>query len=223
MSTNKSERNPDAAFPSGRRGPGRPRDLEKREAILAAASALFSERGIAATTMDLVAERAGAAKMTIYAHFADKPALLAAVFERNTRDIRLPEFAEGEDLPSSLAHLNEFGEWLVQFLTRPDIVKSAKTMVESADLHPELAAAFYAAGPAAMIGRVSDFLRSITARALLSVEEPELVAEQLVAAWLGVSQLQQNLGVAGPPSSEAIAKRVRAATGALARAWPARR
>jgi len=210
------------ASPPARRGRGRPRDLEKREAILSAAAALFSERGIAATTMDLVAERAGAAKMTVYAHFADKPALLAAVFERNTGNFRLPELAEGADLTSSLAHLSEFGEWLVRFLTRPDIVKSAKAMVESADLHPDLAAAFYAAGPAAMIARLAAFLRSINARGLLSVDEPDLVAEQLAAAWLGVNQLQQNLGVAGPPSPEQIAKRVRIATGALARAWPAR-
>ncbi len=219
MSTKKTE----LASPTSRRGRGRPRDFEKREAILAAAAELFSERGIAATTMDLVAERAGAAKMTVYAHFVDKPALLAAVFERNTRNFRLPELAEGKDLEASLAHLSEFGEWLVQFLTRPDIVRSAKTMVESADVHPDLAAAFYAAGPAATMARVADFLRSLNARGLLAVDEPDLVAEQLVAAWLGVSQLQQNLGVAGPPSPEAIAKRVRLATAALARAWPVRR
>ena len=41
-----------------RRGPGRPRDLAKLEAILDAAYELFLERGIAATTMGMVAERA---------------------------------------------------------------------------------------------------------------------------------------------------------------------
>jgi TetR/AcrR family transcriptional regulator, mexJK operon transcriptional repressor len=35
-----------------------PRDLAKREAILDAAYGLFLERGIAATTMGMVAERA---------------------------------------------------------------------------------------------------------------------------------------------------------------------
>ena len=63
-------------------GRGRPRDLQKRETILAAASARFFELGILATTMDLVAKRAGVSKMTVYAHFAKKPALLAAVFNR---------------------------------------------------------------------------------------------------------------------------------------------
>jgi hypothetical protein len=51
--------------------------------------------------------------------------------------------------------------------------------------------------------------------------EPEaaLAGEQLIAAWLGMSQLRQNLGVAGPPSAHAIATRVRHATEAMPRAW----
>ena len=67
-----------------RRGPGRPRDLAKLEAILDAAYALFLERGIAATTVDEVAERASVSKMTVYANFGDKPALLAAVLDRKS-------------------------------------------------------------------------------------------------------------------------------------------
>ena len=66
-----------------RRGRGRPRDLLKREAILDAATTLFYERGIGATTMEAVAERASVSKMTVYSHFPDKAALLKASFERN--------------------------------------------------------------------------------------------------------------------------------------------
>src|SRR5262252_98961 len=105
-----------------RRGRGRPRDLDKLQAILDAASALFLERGIAATTMESVAERASVSKMTVYGHFRDKPSLLSAVFERNIKAIRLPDLAVGPDPTSSLA---EFGERLVWFLTRPEIVRTA--------------------------------------------------------------------------------------------------
>ena len=52
----------------------------KLQAILDGAYALFLERGIAATTMELIAERASVSKMTVYANFRDKPTLLAAVF-----------------------------------------------------------------------------------------------------------------------------------------------
>src|SRR5579863_1933942 len=50
------------ASAASRRGRGRPRDLNKRKAILEAAGALFLERGIAATTIESVAERAKASK-----------------------------------------------------------------------------------------------------------------------------------------------------------------
>lgn len=219
MSTNSANHDSAIAGPQVRRGRGRPRDLKKREAILAAASALFFERGIVATTMDCVAERAAVSKMTVYAHFADKSALLAAVFERTTKSFALPELANGEDLKSSVEHLNDFGERLVAFLTRRETIKVAKMMAESADQYPDLAAAFYAAGPATMLGKVTGFLRSLHEHGLLQIDNPELAAEQLIASWLGLSQLQQSLGIANPPSREAISKRVRLATQAMMRAW----
>jgi TetR/AcrR family transcriptional regulator, mexJK operon transcriptional repressor len=194
------------------RGRGRPRDLLKREAILDAATVLFYERGVAVTTMEAVAEQAGVSKMTVYSHFPDKPALLEATFERNIGGIQLPDLADQADLPASREALIAFGERLVSFLTRPEIVKSGRLMAASAADHPALAAAFYAAGPATMLARVSTFLRSLDARGLLSLDDPDLAAEQLIAAWLGMSQLKQNLGVADPPSAEAISRNVRRAT-----------
>src|SRR5579862_3313026 len=170
-----------------RRGRGRPRDPQKREAILDAATQLFYERGMAATTMEAVAERAAVSKMTVYSYFPDKSALLKASFERNIGAIRLPELADKADLPTSLEALNAFGERLVSFLNRPEIVKAGDLMAIAAAEHPALAAAFYAAGPEAVSAMVVKFLESLDTRGLISVSEAELAAEQLISAWLGVS------------------------------------
>ena len=51
------------------------RQTERREAILAAALAEFSERGFSAARLDDVAKRAGIAKGTIYLYFRDKESL----------------------------------------------------------------------------------------------------------------------------------------------------
>ena len=202
-----------------RRGRGRPRDPDKLHAILDAASVLFLERGIAATTMESVAERASVSKMTVYGYFRDKPALLTAVFERNTKNIRLPDLSAGADLSSSLERLIAFGERLVSFLTRPEIVRTGRLMSASADEYPQLAAAFYAAGPDAMHKKVATFLNLLAERGDLSIKDPDLAAEQLIVSWLGMSQLRQNLGVAGPPAADAIANSVRYATDTMVRAW----
>jgi AcrR family transcriptional regulator len=82
-----------ATAQQGRRSPARPaqsrrtrdkapakredgaRATERRETILAAALAEFSENGFAATRIDDVARRAGVAKGTIYLYFRDKDSL----------------------------------------------------------------------------------------------------------------------------------------------------
>jgi AcrR family transcriptional regulator len=52
-----------------------------RESVLDAAAELFAQRG-AAVQMDEIAERAGLGVGTVYRHFADKRALLAAIIGR---------------------------------------------------------------------------------------------------------------------------------------------
>src|SRR5260370_21407253 len=129
------------------RGRGRPRDPAKLEAILDAAYDLFLDRGITATTMDLVAERAGVAKMTVYANFEDKPALLAAVFQRTIKTMRLPDLQVGSNLNLSLERLAEFGELTVSLLTRPEVIRATGLMAaEGPAAQPRVAPLVYTAG-----------------------------------------------------------------------------
>jgi TetR/AcrR family transcriptional regulator, mexJK operon transcriptional repressor len=203
-----------------RRGRGRPRDPAKLEAIVGAAYDLFLDRGIAATTMELVAERAGVSKMTVYANFQDKPALLAAVFDRRIKTMRLPDLSVGSNLNLSLERLTEFGELLVSLLTRPEVIRETRVIAaECAADQPRLAAVFYTAGRGEMLKRVAVFLKGLTERGVLAIDDPGLAAEQLIGAWVGMTELRQSLGVAGPPSSNAITKRVRYAIDTLVRAW----
>jgi AcrR family transcriptional regulator len=53
----------------------------RRKTMIAAAIAVFGEKGFAEATMDEIAERAGFGKGTFYNYFDDKQALLAAAFE----------------------------------------------------------------------------------------------------------------------------------------------
>ena len=59
----------------------------KRNTILDAASAVFREEGFEATSMDRIAERAGASKRTVYNHFPSKDALFEAVMARFLSEI----------------------------------------------------------------------------------------------------------------------------------------
>jgi hypothetical protein len=78
---------------------------------------------------------------------------------------------------------------------------------------------FYAAGRGEILKRVAAFLKGLTERGVLAIDDPRLAADQLLGAWVGMTELRHSLGVAGPPSSNAIAKRVRYAINTLVRAW----
>lgn len=77
---------PDGTRPGRARGRiGRPRadgsahDGDPRDEITAAASRLFSERGVAGTTMSEIARRSGLRQSSVYYYFRDKEAILAGI------------------------------------------------------------------------------------------------------------------------------------------------
>src|ERR1700719_3234233 len=109
-----------------RRGPGRPRDLAKREAIMDAAYALFLERGITATTMDAVGERASVSKITVYANFRDKTALVSAVFYLRVDLSHLFDRAVGPDHNASVERLVELGELFTTAAGQPERVRMVR-------------------------------------------------------------------------------------------------
>lgn len=83
------------------------------EAILAAATDLFYERGITVTGVDLLAERAGTTKRTIYQRFGSKEGVIVAYLRRRIRSWQLHLLAEldaSPPLPPPLAAATVFEE-----------------------------------------------------------------------------------------------------------------
>ena len=67
--------------------PGRPKDLEKRAAILEAAKVLFPARGYDGVSMDAIAQAAGVSKLTVYSHFQDKDTLFVEAVKAKCEDL----------------------------------------------------------------------------------------------------------------------------------------
>lgn len=121
---------------NGTRGRGRPRCEVTRKRILEAALESLDEAGFANTTTDLIAERAGASKATIYRWWPTKAALLLEAL----RDVVAQElpFPDTGDLKEDLRlQLRNF----VKLLTgrRGRILKAFLTAAQSDE---EVAAAF---------------------------------------------------------------------------------
>lgn len=124
-----------------RQGPGRPRDPAADAAILRAAAELFVERGVDRTSIELIARRAGVAKVTVYRRWSSKEELLAHAIETVRDD--LPAVAAAhrppEELPEAIEELlPRWGEMLADPRFR---VLSSRLLAAAHD-HPALLATY---------------------------------------------------------------------------------
>ena len=87
-----------------------------RERILQAAIELYTEIGISARTMRLIAERADVAPGTLRSHFPSRDELDRAMAERLTSEVRLPDLSVFDDARSIEERLERLIRVTVTFL-----------------------------------------------------------------------------------------------------------
>ena len=125
---------PDGEVPKGGRGPGRPRDSRRDEAILAATLAILQERGYHALTIEGVAVAAGVGRPTIYRRWPSKPALAVAALVHSSR-LAVPVLDSGslrDDLIAVQRHQ-------VELMNSPDSRRVTAGLVADLANDPELA------------------------------------------------------------------------------------
>jgi TetR/AcrR family transcriptional regulator, mexJK operon transcriptional repressor len=183
---------------------GRPKDPEKRIAIIRAARDLFLQHGVSDVSMEGIAREAGVAKVTIYSHFADKDALFRAVIQAETGDYQPPSpEQEARDLSELSRLLNQFGVDLIALLSKPEILALGRLLASEAMRHPEQASWFYETGPEATKKRLAKFLGRAKECGLVQIEDTMSAASQLLSMWASNLDKQQ-LGLAPQPSHNEI-------------------
>ncbi len=105
--------------------------------ILASARALFLENGFAATSVQQIAEHAGATKRTLYVKVGDKEALFRAVIDEVFRDWRHTVDAAGAS-GSLQIRLEKVGLQLLLALLAPDMVRLNRVLLSEAYRFPSL-------------------------------------------------------------------------------------
>ncbi|MEY4983900.1 MAG: hypothetical protein RIR62_2166 [Pseudomonadota bacterium] len=190
------------------RAPGRPKDMEKREAILDAARALFAERGIDGVPIEAIAARSSVSKVTVYGHFGDKQAIFDALLERELDRIsdRISSAAQVDGpLPLRLA---TFGEELINCLTQPCHLALDRTVALESQRNPQLGRRFFDNGP----GRVHDILARLLAEAQNRGEigegDPQVMAQDLVSLWFGYQAIERRFCGGCAPDPNDLRQRV---------------
>lgn len=100
-----------------------------RDRLLAAAAEVFTEHGFGGASLDTIATRAGYTRGAVYSNFADKSALLRAVFDQGA------ELFRSEQLPQLLALPEEERALAVaQWLIKDDVAEQLLLLLELARL-----------------------------------------------------------------------------------------
>jgi TetR/AcrR family transcriptional repressor of mexJK operon len=178
------------------------RDDPKEESILSAAKDAFMELGYAATSMDLVAQRAHASKTTLYKRFPSKEALFSACIaaECEARGMNLP-------IPALLAMpieaaLSELAVRLLDLLWSPEAIRMEQIVGAEAGRFPEVASLYFEAGPIRVCGAMAEFFEAAQQAGRLAVAHPRFAAEQFVASLKSLRYSQMVFGHGAEPSKK---------------------
>ncbi|MDE2029223.1 MAG: TetR/AcrR family transcriptional regulator [Alphaproteobacteria bacterium] len=190
--------------------PGRPKDAAKREDIVAAATALFLEKGFALTSMEAVARRAGVSKLTIYSHFTDKNELFRAIMQDRCERHAMPDsFVAMADQQPEEALLT-IAHRALSIVFREDSLRMQRILYAEAARHPKIIEIFYQSGPGRIKIAFADLLRAFDRQGKLSVADPEQATEQFFSLLKGERLLRTLMFVLPPPDEKEIDARASA-------------
>ncbi|MBP5077411.1 TetR/AcrR family transcriptional regulator [Pseudomonas chlororaphis] len=200
-------------------GPGRPKDLAKRQAILEAAKTLFLSNGYASTSMDAVAAEAGVSKLTVYSHFNDKETLFSAAVMAKCEE-QLPtlifELPAGMPIESVLLNIARGFHLLIN---SEESLNLHRLILALGSQDPKLSQIFFEAGPQRMLQGMERLLVRIDQCGALSIDKPRNAAEHFFCLLKGAANFRLLFGCGEPLSDEAAEEHVREVVGLFMRAY----
>ncbi len=179
-----------------------PGDPAKRDSIRDAAASLFLKLGYGGVSMDAIAREAGVCKQTLYSHFGGKDALFGAIIQDKCREFLKPLRATGSDSngdPKTV--LTGIGNNFFSLILSDEGLNNFRAVVTESGRFPELAEAFYAAGPAVAVENLVGYLERKNAEGILKIKDPVTAAHLFFGLLRGDIYLERLLGLAPEPES----------------------
>ncbi|WP_368877256.1 TetR/AcrR family transcriptional regulator [Providencia vermicola] len=124
-----------------------PKGQRRNKALISAASDIFIQYGFEGTTLDMIIERAGGSRSTLYKNFGDKEGLFAAVIESMIDDI----FTDDDDsIPTKQtieSILSFYGARFLLNVIKPQSIGLYRLILGEYNRFPEISHAFFEQGP----------------------------------------------------------------------------
>lgn len=208
----------------------------RREAILAAAKAVFEEVGFDQATMAEICAREGGSKATVYRYFKSKDELFHELLRRSASDHIGAVFSMLEHLAPSpeadasraMALLNPehdvavtlqaFGEQVLKIFHTPQRI-AARRMVIAAAAGSDAGKLFFENGPKKALQRVASYFDSVMQTGYLRQADAKLAAAQFRALVEAEVEEAAMLNASPPLSDEEIQDYVARAVEVFMRAY----
>lgn len=203
-------------------GPGRPKDLAKRAAILEAAKALFAREGFAGVSMDRIAAEAGVSKLTVYSHFGDKESLFSEAI-RNLCEELLPDATFKVQGNLGLrAQLRQIAEGFFALVTSEQAINTHRMLLVSTQADAHLREIFWESGPKRTHDTFAGLLREQVAQGHLEIEDIDVAARQFFTLLKGEIYGRMMCGLLGPLEAGEIDRHLDATVDMFLRAYARR-
>ncbi|HYE44736.1 MAG TPA: TetR/AcrR family transcriptional regulator [Caulobacter sp.] len=169
--------------------PGPPKFQRRKDdrpgEIVAAALAVFSEKGFAGAKLDEIARRAGVSKGALYLYFETKEELFHAVVKSAIAPNIAMVRQRLESFPGPFGGLLElFLPTIAGVMATSAVAPIGKMVIGEGRNFPELARYWHDELVAPMIGLVSGMIAAAQARGEVRAGDPRLYAAQIMAPFL---------------------------------------
>lgn len=200
-------------------GPGRPKDLGKRAAILDAAKRLFSAHGFDGVSMDQIATEAGVSKLTVYSHFGDKESLFGAAVRAKCEEQLPPElFLVG--LEGNLREqITAIARAFFALVTSEEAVAMHRMMMIPGTGDAHVRELFWQAGPQRVKEGFAAFLRDEVAQGALDIPDVERAASQFLCLLKGELHMQMMCGLCCTLAGDDVEAHIHATVDLFLRAY----
>lgn len=189
-------------MPTLRAKRGRPKDLDKRAAIMQAAKSLFLEQGYAGTSMDRIAQQAGVSKLTLYSHYAHKEDLFRQCVIAKCEEYTPDTLYALDDRAPLGQQLTKLGMAFNRMPLSDEAIKFYRMMAAEARQTGKLGPLFFAAGPQRTLEQFESLLSAAIRRGELRVQHRSRAAKHFFALLQGDHQIRAVMGERRPTLRE---------------------
>ncbi|MFT4256768.1 MAG: TetR/AcrR family transcriptional regulator [Pseudoxanthomonas sp.] len=184
-------------------GPGRPKDLGKRAAILEAAKQLFVREGYG-VSMDQIAAAAGVSKLTVYSHFGDKEALFAEAVRAKCDELLPKELLLPDPKIPLRGQLLAIARAFFALVSSDEALAMQRMLLSPSQTDARVREMFWNAGPQPTVAAFSALLQARCEAGELAIDDIDRAAHQFLCLIKGEPHHRLLCGLGNPPSRAEI-------------------